>query len=83
MATLGLFMFGVVEKSSSLAIRLSNPEAEPPTQAIWRDDGARLSSSSVAAAYKHADGRTIVLIGSAFDDRLLMGDLSSSRGKTS
>lgn len=81
--TLGLYAFGMRETSPSLAIRLSNLKAEPSTQAIWRDDGSRLSSSSVAAAYKRADDRTIVLIGSAFDDRLLMGDLSSSRERTS
>jgi arylesterase / paraoxonase len=83
MATLGLYLFGMVEKSPSLAIRLSKPDADAPAKAVWRDDGTRLSSSSVVAAYKRAEDRTIVLIGSAFDDRLLMGDLSSSRGKTS
>lgn len=73
---LGAFMSGMREKSPSWVIRLTNPAGEDPGKAIWKDDGALISSSSVAALYKQADGRKRLLIGAAFDDRMLLGELS-------
>jgi len=73
---LGAFMFGLREKSPSRVIRLTNPADDHPGQAIWEDDGTRISSLSVAGLYKRADGRKRLLLGAAFDDRMLLGELS-------
>lgn len=74
---LGAFMFGLREKSPSRVIRLTNPADDHPGQAMWEDDGTCISSSSVAALYKRADGRKRLLLGAAFDDRMLLGEVSS------
>lgn len=73
---LGAFMSGWRDKSPSWAIRLTNPAGEDPGKAIWKNDGTLISSSSVAAVYKRTDGRKRLLIGAAFDDRMLLGELS-------
>lgn len=73
---LGAFMLGLREKSPSCVIRLTEPDADPPITAVWRNSGTHISSSSVAAAYTRPDGRKRLLIGAAFDERLLLGELS-------
>lgn len=70
------YTLGLLPTSPSRVVCISALKLrEPRVEEIWSDDGNRLSSSSVAAVYQHADGRKLLLIGAAFDDHLLIGEL--------
>lgn len=73
------YTVGLRTTSPSCVLRISGLEGtEPAADEIWADSGAQLSSASVAGVYKRADGRNLVLIGAAFDDHMLLGELHAT-----
>jgi arylesterase/paraoxonase len=73
------YAIGLRTTSPSRVLRISSLEGPKPTvEEIWTDNGTQLSSSSVAGIYKRADGRNLVVIGAAFDDHMLLGQLQTT-----
>jgi arylesterase/paraoxonase len=76
---LGGYTVGLRTTSPSSVLRISGLQApEPAIEEIWADSGILLSSSSVAGFYKREDGRNLLLIGAAFDDHMLIGELQAA-----
>jgi arylesterase/paraoxonase len=80
MSAVVALMLGRRSTAPSAVFRVSDPGGpQPSVREIWRDDGTRLSTSSVARVYQRSDGRRILLIGACFEDRMLMGELLPER----